>query len=104
MGTRDAVVQRVRITEGEVSTLFWLTVGFGCALALTVSATSPLIARFYHEPRLISIVCVSSVTFIAVALTAQHQGLLRRAVMFRELAIIDICANVLGAGGALVFA
>ena len=104
MGTRDAVVQRVRITESEVSTLFWLTVGFGCALALTVSATSPLIARFYHEPRLISIVCVSSVTFIAVALTAQHQGLLRRAVMFRELAIIDICANVLGAGGALVFA
>jgi PST family polysaccharide transporter len=104
MGTRDAVVQRVKISESEVSTLFWLTLAFGCLMALTVSAASPLIAHFYHEPRLISIVCVSSVTFIAVALTAQHQGLLRRAVMFRELAIIDICANVLGAGGAVTFA
>jgi PST family polysaccharide transporter len=62
MGTRDAVAQRLRITEGEVSTLFWLTLAFGSLMALTVSAASPLIAHFYHEPRLISIVCVSSVS------------------------------------------
>src|SRR3954471_1077193 len=49
MGTRDAVVQRVKISESEVSTLFWLTLAFGCLMALTVSAASPLIAHFYHE-------------------------------------------------------
>ena len=41
MGTRDAVVQRVKISESEVSTLFWLTLAFGCLMALTVSAVSP---------------------------------------------------------------
>lgn len=104
LGTRDAVVQRVSITEGEVSTLFWLTVGVGCAFALAIFASGPLIAAFYKEPRLTAIVWVSSLTFVAVALTAQHEALVRRAVMFRELAIIGITANAVSAGGAIVMA
>jgi PST family polysaccharide transporter len=104
LGTRDAVLQRVSITEGEVSTLFWLTIGVGSASALALAACGPLIAGFYKEPRLSAIVLVSSLTIVAVALAAQHQSLLRRAVMFRELAIIDIVANVLSASGAIVMA
>jgi len=104
LGTRDAVVQRVGITEGEVSALFWLTVGIGCAFALAISASGPLIAAFYKEPRLTAIVRVSALTFVPLALTAQHEAILRRAVMFRELAIVGIAANVLSAGGAIVMA
>jgi len=104
LGTRDAVVQRTSITEAEVSTLFWMTMGIGCALAFGISASGALIAGFYHEPRLQAIVFVSSLTFVAAAAAAQHQALLRRAVMFRQLAIVDIWANVLSAGGAIVMA
>jgi PST family polysaccharide transporter len=104
LGTRDAVIQRVDITEGEVSALFWLTVGVGCAFALVVSGSGPFIAAFYKEPRLVHIALVSSLTFVAVALTAQHQALLRRAVMFRDLAIIDIVASVSSALVALAMA
>lgn len=104
LGTRDAVVQRVGLTKGEVSALFWLTVGAGCAFALVMSAISPLIAAFYREPRLTSVALVLSVTFVALALGAQHQALLRRALMFRELAFIDIAANVLSTTGAIAMA
>jgi PST family polysaccharide transporter len=104
LGTKDAVVQRLSITEEEVSSLFWLTMGVGVALALLVSASGSVIAGFYHEPRLTPIVLVSSLTFVASALTAQHQGLLRRAVMFRELAIIDVVSNVLSISAAVVIA
>jgi PST family polysaccharide transporter len=104
LGTRDAVVQRASITEEEVSSLVWLTLGIGCALAVIVCSCGHLIAGFYHEPRLQPIVFVSSLTFIAAAAAAQHQALLRRAVMFRELAMIDISANLLSAGGAIVMA
>src|SRR3954469_13389203 len=69
LGTRDAVVQRVKITETEVSSLFWLTLAVGGTMALTVSASGSLIAVFYREPRLTSIVMVSSLTFVAVAFT-----------------------------------
>jgi polysaccharide transporter, PST family len=101
LGTRDAVVQRVSITEGEVSALFWLTVGVGCAFALAISASGPLIAAFYREPRLTAIVRVASLTFVALALTAQHEALVRRAMLFRELAMIGIAAHVLSACGAI---
>jgi PST family polysaccharide transporter len=104
LGTRDAVVRQVGLVEAEVSALFWLTVGVGCAFALAMSAGSPLIATFYHEARLIPVGFVLSLTFVALALGAQHQALLRRALMFRELAIIDIAANALSASGAIVMA
>jgi PST family polysaccharide transporter len=104
LGTRDAVVQRDRITEGEVSALFWFTVGVGCTFALIISGSAPLIAGFYKEPRLTAIAVASSLTFVLLGLTAQHQGLLRRAVMFREIAIVEVSANVLSAGGAITMA
>jgi PST family polysaccharide transporter len=104
LGTRDAVVQRMRITEGEVSALFWLTLGVGLSCALLISASARFIAGFYGEPRLFAIAVVASLTFVAVASIAQHQALLRRAVMFREMAIIDVVANLLSAVGAVAMA
>jgi PST family polysaccharide transporter len=104
LGTRDAVAQRTSISEAEVSALFWLTVGVGCTCALVISGAAPLIAGFYREPRLTAIAVTSSLTFVLLGLTAQHQGLLRRALMFRKLAMIEVVANVLSASGAVTMA
>jgi polysaccharide transporter, PST family len=104
LGTRDAVVQRPSITPREVSTLFWITVGVGLGLALVVGACGPVVARFYRESRLITIVLISSLTFVATALMCQHHALMRRAMMFKQLAIIDVGANVLSAGLAICLA
>ena len=104
LGTRDAIVQRSRIAEGEASALFWITLSLGSALALIVAASGPLIARFYGEPRLTAIAIVSSLTFVTSALTCQHYALLRRAMMFQELASIEVAANLLGAALAITIA
>src|SRR6516162_2368143 len=64
----------------------------------------PLIARFYGEPRLTGIVQVSALTFVASALSCQHSTLLRRAMKFRDLAAVEIGANLLSAGGAIAMA
>jgi PST family polysaccharide transporter len=104
LGTRDAVVQRSRIREGEVSALFWITVAVGGIFALLVSMIGPLIAWFYDEPRLTVIALLLSLTFVASALMSQHQALMRRAGMFREFAIVDVAANVLSAGTAIAMA
>src|SRR6266852_27232 len=47
-GTRDAIVQRPRITEGEVSALFWIAIAVGCGFALLLSGSGSLIASFYR--------------------------------------------------------
>jgi PST family polysaccharide transporter len=97
LGTRDAVVQRAQIKKGEVSAVFWITVAMGFVFAALVAATGPLIARFYGEPRLVKITVVSSLNFIVVGLINQHQALMRRALMFRELALIDVGGNLVSA-------
>jgi PST family polysaccharide transporter len=50
------------------------------------------------------IVVVSSLTFIACALSVQHYALMRRRLMFQDLAAIEITANVLSAGAAITMA
>ena len=104
LGTTDAAVQKSRISKDEVSALFWFNVGIGGGLSLLVAACSPLIAWFYHEPALQKIALVSSLTFIFSALSCQHYALLRRAMMFRKIAMIDIGANLFGSGLAIVMA
>ena len=49
LGTRDAAVQKSKITQEEVSALFWLTMGIGGALAVALAICSPLIASFYRS-------------------------------------------------------
>ena len=104
LGTHDAIVQRESITEGEISALFWTTLSIGCAFALIMSACGPLIAWFYHEPRLTKITAVASLTFVAASLTCQHYALLRRAMHFRELAWVEVTSNLLSSCLALVLA
>lgn len=104
LGTRDAIVQRSRITRSEVSALFWLTLAIGVSFAVIAASSGPLIARFYGEPRLRTIALVSSLTFIACSLSVQHYALMRRALMFRQLATIELAASVISASGAITMA
>ena len=78
LGTRDAAVQRPTITENEVSALFWLTVAIGTALGLLLALAGPLIANYYHEPRLRDIALASAAGFVVSAASCQHFALLRR--------------------------
>src|ERR1700724_3550922 len=104
LGTPDAVVQRARITEKDISALFWISTAVGCSIAVLMAACGPLIARFYGEPRLIWITEISALTFVVCALSCQHTSLLRRAMKFKELAAVEVGANLLSAGGAIAMA
>ncbi len=94
LGTRDALAQRDSVTEGEVSALFWITFGMGLALATVTVVSAPFIARFYREPRLEHIAIALSLIFVLPGLYYQQHALMRRAMMFRKLAVIDVSSNV----------
>lgn len=104
LGTRDAAVQKERITEEEVSALFWLTIGIGLLISFGLVVASPFIASFYKKPELINIALVSAVAFVISAASCQHTALLRRAMMFRQIAIIELGANVVGSIGSVAMA
>jgi len=96
LGLSTATVQRDTITQQQVSNLFWINVGFSGMLAAISAALAPLIAGFYHDPRVAGIMLALSVTFLLTGSTVQHQALLTRQMRFRALALIDVTSIAIG--------
>lgn len=104
LGTRDASVQKAKITHEEVSALFWLTMGIGSLLAVLLVAFSSFISTFYNETRLGPIALFSAVNFILAAASCQHFALLRRAMRFQQIAAIEVSASVISATASVSMA
>jgi O-antigen/teichoic acid export membrane protein len=51
-GLSSATVQRVTVTDVQISTLFWVNMLIGAVLCVLCLATAPALVAFYHEPRL----------------------------------------------------
>ena len=104
LGTTDAIVQRKSITHLDVSALFWLKVVVAGTLTALLVGGSGLIASFYGESALAGIAIVSSLTLIVAALSSQHDALMRRAMQFKRIALIEISSNVISSIVAIAMA
>src|SRR5687767_2365409 len=91
-GLADVTVQRKTISNAQVSTLFWINLGIGCAVAGLLVLGSGPIAAIYHQPRLQPMAAAFGLTFIFSALAMQHMALLRRSMRFTDLAVIETTA------------
>jgi O-antigen/teichoic acid export membrane protein len=92
-GLSTAAVQRVGVTEEQASTLFWVNVLVGVVLCLLSIAMAPILARFYHEPRLVWVTIALSLGFIFNAAGVQHSSRLEREMHFTSLSVIDILSQ-----------
>ena len=93
-GTSEAIVRNSRTTQTDVSTLFALNLAVGMFLTVLLIGASPFIADFYGEPALTDIALAASLTLMASALSCQHHALMRRAMDFQRLAVIEVVSNV----------
>ena len=93
-GLSTATVQRSSVTEEQISTLFWINLLVGAILAVLAMAAAPVIAAFYHEPRLFAVTAVLATGFLFNAAGVQHSAQLQRQMRFTASAIVDISALV----------
>ncbi len=104
-GLSAAAIQRADVTEEQVSTLFWLNLLVGGLLGCISIALAPVIAAFYHEPRLSAVTMALAAGFVFNAAGVQHGVLLQREMRFTALAVISTIALIIGTaiaiGGAL---
>jgi len=92
LGFGPALVQCKCVTERHYSSIFWLNAAVGCALTAGFAALSPLIARFYLEPRLVPIMSVLGFCFSITALGLVHRVILTRDMDFRTVGWIDFAS------------
>lgn len=104
MGLSMATIQRAEITHEQVSSLFWFNLLASIIIGVVIALISPLVVKFYNEPRLLKIILVLSILFPASGLIIQHQAILERRLMFRQLFIIQSFSVFLGITVGLILA
>ncbi len=103
-GLSSAAVQRTNVTEEQISTLFWINLVVGGLLGLFTAAMAPLIAAFYHEPRLVWVTVILAAGFVFNAAGVQHSALLQRQMRFTAMAVISVASLLVGTLIAIVAA
>ena len=96
-GLSSAAIQKETVTQEQLSTLFWINLFVGACLTVLLLATAPLIAGFYHQPRLTAVTAILASSFLFNALGIQHGVLLQRELQFTAIAVINTIALTLGA-------
>ena len=103
-GLSTATVQKKKISNEQISTLFWINVLISIGLGMIIFLSSPLVAMFYKKPELTGVTAVLSVVFIMRGITIQHNALLQRHLKFTALAIKEIIALLCSMIVAIVMA
>jgi len=104
LGLSNATVQRSQVTHAQVSLLFWVNLALSIVVTFVVVALAPVIAWFYHEPRLVGITLTLSLNFIFSGFVVKHLALLRRQMEFRKLAMRDVGAMAFGIAAGITLA
>ncbi|MDQ1542033.1 MAG: hypothetical protein QOH29_2759, partial [Actinomycetota bacterium] len=104
LGLSQAVVQRAKLTHGQLSNLFWVNAGAGVVLALLVAASAPLVAGFYGNHALVGVVAALAVSYVISGLGVQHAALMSRRMKFRAIAVRSLVPRLLAGIVAIVAA
>lgn len=96
MGLSNAIVQRRSPTREQLSTLYWTNIVTGVGLFAVVAGLSPLVARFFREPRLGSLVVLGAVVFLITPFGQQFQVLLQKELEFDRLARVEVASAATG--------
>lgn len=94
LGLGSAVVQSRELTSRQLSSVFWLAVGFGnlCYAALFLGA--PLVASALEAPELVATLRVLGAGLVVAALGSMPIGLLTRRLAFKQVAMVELASVV----------
>ncbi|SFI08286.1 lipopolysaccharide biosynthesis protein [Bradyrhizobium sp. Gha] len=104
LGLGHATVQKESLSQRDLSSLFWVNLSVGAALALTLIALSPLVGAFYGEPKLAALTAGMSLTLLLSGADVQHLSLLTRQMRFWTLAVLESLAALSGLGASILMA
>jgi len=92
-GFTEAVIQRNEINHCLASNLFWINVGSGILLTASFAGAGSVLARLYHDPRVANVTIGISASILFTSVSVLHLALLKRAMLFSVVSLIDIVAR-----------
>lgn len=97
VGVSAALIARQATDERTVNGAFWLNLTMGGVLSLLQIAVAPVIAYIYHQPLVVALLAVASLTTLIAPLGATHAALLARDLAFKRSVLPQVTLSVLNA-------
>jgi lipopolysaccharide exporter len=104
LGMSTALIQRETVTAQQRTSAFWMSLFISALLALLLTAAAPVVSVLYGNTHLMPLIAISAATLVIQASTQQILAFAEKALRFRQIAIIEICAGACGFAAALMAA
>jgi len=95
MGLSAALVHERDVRQEDLDTAFWLNAIGGVVFVGVLAAIGPLVADFYGDDRLAWLTPLAGLSF-ALFLGVSHSALLQKALKFKQLAVAETVAALVG--------
>ena len=103
-GFSNALIQKQNRTEIDYSTVFHFSIVVSLFFYLLFILTAPLIAKFYEQPRLVSITRWIALSFVLSSFSVVQRSKLTIAHDFKTQALASLIAVVVSGGLGILFA
>jgi len=103
-GLSSALVQRQDVTHTDESTVFWINLAMGAAMAAGLVASARAFARLYSLPILAPLTAVLAVSVFMGALGSIHATLFRKRLDFQTPTKVNVVATAAAGGLAVLLA
>jgi O-antigen/teichoic acid export membrane protein len=104
LGTTNAIVRETDVSGNFESTLFWTHCILGLAVSTCVYALAFPSAKFFQEPAIVPVVQALAASFVLTGLGTVPSALLTRRMAFRQLAIAQFGAALIGTAVSITLA
>ncbi|WP_199096646.1 MOP flippase family protein [Dyella sp. ASV21] len=94
-GLSGAIVHYHQASASQLSTLYWLNLGVGFALAIGLFAAAPLAAHFYGNAELEGTLKLLSLSIVMAAFAGQYRAILQKRFAFGVLALANASSAVI---------
>lgn len=94
MGISNAIIYKQDISKEQLDTLYWLNILIGIIIFFLVFFCAPYVASYYENQELENVIKWISITFLVQPIGAQFGVLLRKELLFRELAVRTVFSQI----------
>lgn len=103
-GLQSAIIQTKELTEEKLKKIFGILIIINLILFVFIFLGAYPIAKYYNEPKIISLIQVMSVGFLLVPFNIMPSALFSRDMEYKEVSSISFTTNVIGGVCTLIMA
>lgn len=104
LGLGAAIIQRPRTSRTELSSVFWVSMGFSALLASLCFLVAYPTAAIFNEPRVIPITQATSMLFLFGGVQIVPLALMKKELAFKKIGFIDMTGIVVSCSCMYVLA